>query len=314
MTEPIAFVPRPGYEQADAWVGALRQAMPGETIVHVGAMGDAQRRSCKVAIVANPDPEDLRALPSLCWIHSVWAGVERLVADLGETDLKIVRLVDPQLATTMAEAVLAWTLYLHRDMPAYARQQRDALWHALPYRRPGARTVGLLGLGALGEAAAAVLRAAGFKVRGWSRQRKAIDGVECLAGVQELDLLLERSEILVCLLPLTPETTGLLDAARLARLPEGAQLINFARGPIVVEAALKDALDAGHLRHAVLDVFNREPLTADAWEWRHPAVTVLPHISGPTDLETAAQIVAGNIHRWRESGVMPPTVDTRTGY
>ncbi|MDB5945246.1 MAG: glyoxylate/hydroxypyruvate reductase [Ramlibacter sp.] len=314
MTEAVAFVPRAGYEQADTWLGALRQAMPGETIVHVGAMDEAQRRGVKVAVVANPDPQDLSALPSLCWIHSVWAGVERLVADLGETDLKIVRLVDPQLATTMAEAVLAWTLYLHRDMPAYARQQRDALWHALPYRRPGARTVGLLGLGALGEAAATVLRAAGFKVRGWSRQRKAIDGVECIAGVQELDLLLERSDILVCLLPLTPETTGLLDAARLARLPEGAQLINFARGPIVVEAALKDALDAGHLRHAVLDVFNREPLAADAWEWRHPAVTVLPHISGPTDRETAAQIVAGNVRRWRESGVMPPTVDTRTGY
>jgi glyoxylate/hydroxypyruvate reductase A len=314
MTEPIAFVARPGYEQANAWLGALRQAMPDETILHVGEMGDAQRRGVKVAIVANPDPQDLSALPSLRWVHSVWAGVERLVADLGETNMKIVRLVDPQLATTMAEAVLAWTLYLHREMPAYGRQQRDALWHPLPYRRPGARTVGLLGLGALGEAAAGVLRAAGFKVCGWSRQRKAIDGVECFAGVQELDLLLERSDILVCLLPLTPETTCLLDAARLARLPEGAQLINFARGPIVVEAALKDALDVGHLRHAVLDVFNREPLTADAWEWRHPSVTVLPHISGPTDLETAAQIVAGNIRRWRESGAMPPTVDTSTGY
>lgn len=314
MIEPIAFVARPRYEQANAWLGALRQAMPSETIVHIGAMGDAQRRSVKVAIVANPDPEDLRALPSLCWVHSVWAGVERLVADLGDTDLKIVRLVDPQLATSMAEAVLAWTLYLHRDMPVYARQQREALWHALPYRRPGARTVGLLGLGSLGEAAAAVLQAAGFKVCGWSRQRKAIDGVKCFAGMQELDLLLESSDILVCLLPLTQETIGLLDSARLARLPEGAQLINFARGPIVVEAALKGALDAGYLRHAVLDVFNREPLTADAWEWHHPAVTVLPHISGPTDLETAAQIVARNIRRWRESGVMPPTIDTRTGY
>jgi glyoxylate/hydroxypyruvate reductase A len=314
MSEPIAFVPRAGFEQADAWLAALRQAMPGETIVPVGAMGEAQRRAVKVAIVANPDPQDLGALPGLCWIHSVWAGVERLVADLGETDLKIVRLVDPQLATTMAEAVLAWTLYLHRDMPAYARQQRDALWQPLPYRRPGARTVGLLGLGALGEAAAAVLRAAGFQVRGWSRQRKAIEGVECFAGVQELDLLLERSDILVCLLPLTPQTTGLLDAGRLARLPEGAQLINFARGPIVVEAALKDALAAGHLRHAVLDVFQREPLSDDAWEWRHPAVTVLPHISAPTDRETAAQIVAGNIRRWRASGVLPPTVDARTGY
>lgn len=314
MIEPIAFVARPRYEQTDAWLGALRQAMPSETIVHIGTMGDAQRRSAKVAIVANPDPEDLRALPSLCWVHSVWAGVERLVADLSDTDLKIVRLVDPQLATTMAEAVLAWTLYLHRDMPAYARQQRDALWHALPYRRAGARTVGLLGLGSLGEAAAAVLRTAGFKVCGWSRQRKAIDGVECLAGVQELDLLLERSDILVCLLPLTPETIGLLDSARLARLPEGGQLINFSRGPIVVEAALKGALDAGHLRHAVLDVFNREPLTADAWEWSHPAVTVLPHISGPTDLGTAAQIVASNIRRWRESGAIPSLIDTRTGY
>ena len=151
---PIAFIAPADYVHTAAWVHALSLAMPEQSIVALSEMDTESRQRCTVAILANPDPADLQRLPQLRWVHSVWAGVEKLVADLGETSLPIVRLVDPQLARTMAEAVLAYTLYLHRDMPAYARQQAQRQWQAQEYVRAESRTVSVLGLGALGSAAA----------------------------------------------------------------------------------------------------------------------------------------------------------------
>jgi len=225
-----------------------------------------------------------------------------------------VRLVDPQLAETMAEAVLAWTLYLHRDMPLYAAQQTRRQWLAADYARPQDTTVGLLGLGALGEAAADRLAGAGFNVCGWSRMRKSVSHVECFAGAVELPAMLARTDILVCLLPLTVETRGLLNATTFAQLPHHASLINFARGPIVCDDALRAALDAERIRHAVLDVFSIEPLPPDSWQWAHPRVSVLPHISAPTDRQTASAIVGQNIRRYRETGEIPESVDLARGY
>ena len=313
-TEVIPFIAARDDAQAAAWLEALRQAMPGLKVVLLADMDEAEKAACRVAVVANPDPALLSQLPNLRWVHSVWAGVERLLAVLGHRGIEIVRLVDPQLAETMAEAVLMASLYLHRDMPAYARQQGQQVWQALAYIRPERRTVSLLGLGALGEAAARRLVAAGFKVNGWSRQPRHLAGVNCLTGETGLHELLGQTDILVCLLPLTPGTRGLLDGDALARLRPGASLINFARGPIVVEEALRAALDSGHLKHAVLDVFATEPLPAGAWPWLHPRVTVLPHCSAPTDRDTASAIVAANIGRYLADGILPASVDARLGY
>ena len=288
--------------------------MPHERVVLLSELDASARAKCDVAIVANPPPDDLRQLPNLKWVHSVWAGVERMMADLRDTDLKIVRLVDPQLAETMAEAVLAWVLYLHRDMPRYARQQAARQWLAHDYVRAEDKTVSLLGLGAMGAAAARRLRAAGFKVCGWSRSRKMLPGVECHAGDEELHAMLGRTDILVCLLPLTSETKGIVGSKALSALHEGASLVNFARGPIVDDHALRAALDNGRLLHAVLDVFEHEPLPEDAWQWVHPRVTVLPHVSAPTDCRTASAIVAANIARYRAEGVLPETVNRQLGY
>lgn len=288
----LPFIAAPDTPFQAQWLAALQDAMPQETLVTLADMDEAARQRCEVAVVANPRPQDLRLLPRLRWVHSVWAGVERLLAELGDAELKIVRLVDPQLADTMAEAVLAWTLYLHRDMPRYARQQREGCWQPLDYVRPQHKTVGLLGLGALGSAAAAQLVAAGFRVQGWSRTPHTLPGVSCHAGDDGLARMLAEADVLVCLLPLTPQTRGLLGDAALGRLKPGAALINFARGPVVDDAALRRALDDGRLSHAVLDVFDTEPLPADRWHWTHPAVTLLPHISAPTDRHSAARIVA----------------------
>lgn len=288
--------------------------MPHEHLVRLQDMSASERMACEVAIVANPEPADLRQLPKLRWVHSVWAGVERLVEELGASNLQIVRLVDPQLAHTMAEAVLAWTLYLHRDMPTYARQQKQQIWKALSYVQPQQRIVGVLGLGALGQAAVARLLQADFKVLGWSRRPCQLAGVETFHGADGLRAMLAQTDILVCLLPLTPATTGLLSAEVLACLPPGASLINFARAAIVDDAAMKSGLDTGTLQHAVLDVFLQEPLPSSSWHWQHEHVTVLPHCSGPTNRQTAAALVAANIERFRVSGVVPPAVDRAQGY
>lgn len=310
----LPFVAPPGAHAQAEWLDALQAAMPGETVVPLAEMDEAARQACTVAIVANPRPEDLRLLPNLQWVHSVWAGVERMLADLKDIDLKVVRLVDPQLATTMAEAVLAWTLYLHRDMPRYASLQRERQWQPLDYVRPQDKTVSLLGLGALGEAAAQRLLAAGFKVQGWSRTLRSLDGVSCFAGEEGLAQMLAGTDILVCLLPLTPETRGLLNETTLGQLKRSAALINFARGAVVDDEALRRALDAGTVAHAVLDVFSIEPLPPESWHWTHSAVTVLPHISAPTDRQTASRIVAGNIAAYRRDGTIPAWVDRGRGY
>ncbi|MBB5393296.1 MULTISPECIES: glyoxylate/hydroxypyruvate reductase A [unclassified Herbaspirillum] len=311
---PIPFVSQGDVAAVQAWLKALRAAMPGECVVEMGELNAAQRAQCKLAVVANPDPAELKRLPQLEWVHSVWAGVERLVEDLGDSSLQLTRLVDPRLAATMAEAVLAWTLYLHRDMPLYAQRQRSRLWQAEQYVLPEQRTVGILGLGALGEAAAEALLQARFKVCGWSRKRRELAGVRTFSGEPGLAEMLAMSDILVCLLPLTGDTRGLLNAQRLALLPPQAQLINFARGPIVDDQALRAALDARALRHAVLDVFATEPLPVDSWHWDHPDVTVLPHCSAPTNRETASAIVAGNVRHYRQTGEIPANVDMRRGY
>ncbi len=316
MSRPrvIPFVCAPDYAFAEPWRSALQAAMPHERIVALDALDAQARAVCDLAIVANPDPRALATLPRLKWVHSVWAGVERLVEDLQHSPVDIVRLVDPQLAATMAEAVLAWTLYLHRDMPRYARQQAAGLWLEHDYVPPQDKTVALLGLGELGTACAAKLLAAGFQVSGWSRSRKAVAGVQCFAGEDELPALLARADILVCLLPLTPATQGMLNAQTLGLLRPGASLINFARGAIVDDDALRAALDSGQLAHAVLDVFRQEPLPPAQWPWQHPRVTVLPHISAPTNRRTASAIVAQHVRGYRENGAMPVVVDKLRRY
>lgn len=314
MPSPIAFVSRMNAEAESVWKEALRATMPQEEILSFSELSADQKQAVDFAIVANPDPADIAALSGLTWIHSLWAGVERLVLELGEKAPPIVRLKDPELSRVMAEAVLAWTYYLQRDMPAYRANQEKALWQELDYRHPGEMTIGLLGLGALGTAAAERLTHAGFNVAGWSRSAKAIGGVETLTGDDGLRALLEKSDILVCLVPLTDATRGLLNAGRLATMKQGAALINFARGAVIVADDLIAALDSRRLSHAVLDVFEQEPLPAASPFWQHPGVTVLPHISAPTSRESSARIVAGNVRTWRETGKLPETVDMARGY
>lgn len=310
----IPFLGRVDDQEQAMWIETLSNHMPDETIVAFADLTDTQKQNCEIAIVANPNPQDLLALPNLKWIHSLWAGVERIMNELISPSFSIVRLTDPDLAETMSEAVLAWSLYLHRDMPTYARQQREKLWMELPMVKARDRKVGVLGLGALGRVSVKRLFQNGFNVSGWSRSPKQIDGINCFHGEEGLTSLLSQSDILVCLLPLTPDTKGLLNEQRLSYLPKGASLINFARGPIIDDQALLRRLEQGHLSHAVLDVFMQEPLPVQHPYWLHDNVTVLPHISAPTHPISASKTVADNVHRYRLDGTIPVSVNPMLGY
>jgi len=314
LRPPIALVSRLNDAEAQAWRDRLAALLPDERVLPFEALDQGQRRTVEIAIVANPDPAQMAALPGLKWIHSLWAGVERLVAELGPDAPPIIRLIDPELSRVMAEAVLAWTYYLHRDMPAYGRQQSQRVWRQLPYRRPGDLVVGVLGVGELGAAACARLSQAGFAVKGWSRTPKALAGVETFVGAAGLAAIVGASDIVVCLLPLTAETRGLIDARFLEGMKPGAALINFARGPIVVDADLRAALDRGALSHAVLDVFDIEPLPQSSPLWGHGAVTVLPHVAALSAPESAACIVAAAVLGYRATGCLPAAVDRTRGY
>ncbi|MFK0332881.1 2-hydroxyacid dehydrogenase [Rhizobium sp. NPDC090275] len=314
MSSRVALITRLSKAAEDNWLTVLSAAMPRETIRPIHALSTEELDRVDIAIVANPDPVDLGRLPNLKWVHSLWAGVERLVLELKGFSHPIVRLIDPDLARTMAEAVLAWTLYLSRDMPAYGLQQRQGLWQQLPYRSAPDTRVGLLGLGALGRAAAQQLQLAGFAVSGWSRTEKKVEGVTTYFGPGGLEAMLKASDIVVCLLPLTAETTALLGTREFELLPANAGFINFGRGRIIKTLDLVAALDTGALKHAVLDVFENEPLDGKSSLWGHRGVTVLPHISAPTNPSTAAQIVADRIVQYRADGLLPDGIDFNRGY
>jgi glyoxylate/hydroxypyruvate reductase len=267
------------------------------------------------ALVWRPEPGLLASLPNLKLILSLGAGVDHLLGDPQlPRHLPIVRLVDPHMTDAMSEYVVLQVLRLHRHDLDYRVQQEARIWRELDQRNASERRVGILGLGELGRDAARKLRGLGFDVAGWSRSEKAIAGIECHAGAAGLPELLGRSEILVCLLPLTAETEGILSARTLSLLPRGAALVNAARGTHLVEEDLIAALASGQISAAVLDVFRDEPLPADHPFWHHPRVVVTPHVAAFTNPATAAPIILDNIRRFEEGRPLLNRVDPARGY
>jgi len=295
------------------WLALLAAALPDETIVTDRAGAPAQ--SFDIALVASPPPGALAGLSNLRLVQSLWAGVDRLLADPGvPTDVPLARMVDPAMNEAMAETALWAVLALQRGFFDYARQQRAQQWRAHAQRRADETTVGVLGLGQMGRATVRRLVGGGYRVLGWSTRAAELPGVGTLSGEAGLAALLGQADIVVNLLPLTDATRGLFDAARLAHMPRGAALVNLARGAHVVEADLLAALDAGRLRHAVLDVFATEPLPPGHPFWRHERVTVLPHAAALTDPRSAAAIVAANVRALRAGQSPRNLVDRARGY
>lgn len=304
---------RLGRAERDEWLTLLRAALPQETLV--ADRSEAEASTIDIAIVANPPPGALQDLPRLALIHSLWAGVDALMRDATlPPQVPIVRMVDPAMSAAMAETALWAVISLHRGFFDYAAQQREARWQLLPQSRADELSVAVLGLGEMGGTAARRLAAQGYRVSGWSTQARAVEGVTVRTGDAALAATLAEAHVVVNLLPLTPATTGLFDARRLAMMRRGASLVNLARGAHVVEADLLDALDRGHLAHAVLDVHAVEPLPAGHPFWQHPRVTLLPHAAALSDARSAAVIAARNLRAFREGRPLEFVVDRQRGY
>lgn len=253
-------------------------------------------------------------LPNLELLFSVGAGVDQLDLSKVPDHLPVVRMIEPGLVAGMLDYVAMTVLALHRDLVCYIAQQRQKVWKALPVQMAAKRRVGVLGLGMLGESACARLVLLGFQVSGWSRSRRQIEGVTCYAGPDEMDEFLAGSEILVCLLPLTEATHGILNAELFAKLPAGAGLVSSGRGGHLDQEALLAALEDGRISAAILDVTTPEPLPQDHPLWSHPRVLITPHIASKPQAETAVDALLENIRRHRAGEPVIGLIDRTRGY
>ena len=294
------------------WIAALRAALP-EARVHDWAAGGAP--ACDYAVCWKPPAAFFAGQSGLKAILNIGAGADAVLNDPNlPTHIPVVRLDDAGMAGQMQEYVAWCALTYLRNMDEYARLQSRARWVRLPPRSRSDFPVGIMGMGVLGRAVAEYMRQMGFPVRGWSASPKAIDGVECFAGDAGLAPFLAQTRMLVCLLPLTPSTRGILCRATLGQLPRGAALVNIARGGHMVEADVLQLLDEGHLAGAALDVFAPEPLPADSPLWRHPKVIVTPHVSAMTLVDESMAQIAGKVRALERGEPVAGVIDRARGY
>ena len=245
-------------------------------------------------------------------VLSLWAGVERIVGNASLTQ-PLCRMVDPALTEGMVEWVVGHTLRHHLGMDRHINNPAH-IWDATVPPLARERPVAMLGMGALGTACAQALSGLNFPVTGWSRSEKAVDGIPCLNGADGLTKILQTAQIVVLLMPKTPDTENLLNARTLAMLPDGAVILNPGRGALIDDAALLVQLSSGRLGHATLDVFRQEPLPQDHPFWAHPRVTVTPHIAADTRPESAANVIVENIKRGEAGHPYLHLVDRKRGY
>lgn len=303
----------------NVWTAAMRKVAPGLDVrAWPDAMGDVSQIEYTAAWL--PPPDIVKSLPNLKVIFSLGAGVDAILSDPTlPAGVPIVRINDPDLTGRMTEYIVLHVLMHHRQQRRLDENQRRKIWDSFPTHAAGDITVGIMGLGVMGQDSAERLRDLGFRVAGWSRTRKRIDGVHCYAGAAEFDAFLNRTDILVSLLPATPETDGIINRDTIRKLsrkgPLGAPvIINAGRGRQQVAKDILAALDAGELHGATLDVFEDEPLPPDSRFWTHPRVTVTPHCAADSEPEVICAYVYRQIERHRAGKPLENLVDRARGY
>lgn len=299
-------------ERWETYEAPLRKAMTDAGIDAHLAQEIAPDQVDYIVYAPNSTLQDFAPYTRAKAVLNLWAGVEQIT---GNKTLKIplARMVDPGLTKGMVEWVTGHVLRHHLGMDAHIVNP-ERKWETVAPPLAQEREVVILGLGALGSACAKVLLGLGFKVTGWSRSLKDVEGVTCLHGADGLRQALSRAQIAVTLLPDTAATTDIIDADALAAMPRGAFLINPGRGPLIDDAALLAALDTGQIAHATLDVFRVEPLPQDHAYWAHPSVTVTPHIAAETRAITASEVIVENIRRSEAGEPYINLVDRALGY
>jgi len=301
-------------ERGDAWNKAFAAAAPDLEVTLWPY--DGPKEAIEYAFVWQPPRGELASYPNLKIIFSIGAGIDHLKSDPEiPRHVPVIRMVEPGLTEGMAEFAVLSVLYHHRFMLDYAAQIREKRWgEEIPQVSAKRRRVGILGFGTLGQAAADKLAPFGFPLSGWSRNRKDLPGIRSFAGEDELEPFLANTDILVCLLPLTDSTRGILCHRTLNLMPRGATIINVGRGEHLVEDDLLAALESGQIGSASLDVFRQEPPRKDNPFWNHPRVLTTPHIASMPIVESAAQSVADNIGRQHRGETLLHTVDWKHGY
>lgn len=295
------------------WYDAFQSQAPELEVRTYPELG--RREDIEYALLWQPPPGLLATLPNLKVVFSVGAGIDHLLKDPElPRHLPLVRMVEDGLTAGMSEYVVMSVLLHHRFMIDYRLQQQAGKWEEIQQIAADQRTVAVLGMGEMGQDALKKLGVFGFKRLGWSRTPKEMPGVECFHGAEGLNALLPRAEILVCLLPLTDGTRGLLNADLFSRLPRGAALINAGRGGHQDETALLAALDSGQLSGASLDVYQQEPGAAGGPLWKHPRIIATPHVAAMTMAPTAVASVVANIRRFEAGQPMQNVVDLSRQY
>ncbi|MDO6584744.1 glyoxylate/hydroxypyruvate reductase A [Salipiger sp. 1_MG-2023] len=303
----------PAEDKTQWWVDMLAGLLPGWTVKALDAVSDPAE--VQYAVVWRPRSGDIAKFPNLRAVVSIGAGIDHVLADEQlPSGIPIIRTVGDDLTQRMREYVALHVLRHHRDMPRQLQAQAEKDWHAIVVPVAPNRVVGVMGLGNLGAAAAQTLSALGFTTRGWSKSPKDIAGVDTFAGPETMDAFLDGCEILVNLLPLTAQTTGILNADLFGKLAPGACVINCARGGHLVDGDLIAALDSGQIKQATLDVFHVEPLPTDNAFWDHPGITVTPHVASQIDAGTGGRIIAANLKTFADTGTCADVADAARGY
>ncbi|MCU0952823.1 MAG: glyoxylate/hydroxypyruvate reductase A [Burkholderiaceae bacterium] len=312
---------------AATWLTALREACARSSLDATIAFRDAANAAidvgapqADVALVWRPPAAFFAEQRQLRLVFNLGAGVDALLAmPAFPRDVPLLRLEDAGMSEALAEYVLTAVLRVYRGFDRYARQQRAAQWQPLPLRERADFRVGVLGLGVIGGAIARTLAQHGLAVRGFARSAKSIDGVQCFAGSlaatdAQLAAFAQGLDLLVSVLPLTPETRAVLDAALFARLARGAHLVNVGRGAHLVQADLLAALDRGQLSGATLDVFAEEPLPPAHPFWSRPEILITPHVSAITQIGPSVSQIATKLAAWRRGEPVSGQVDPARGY
>ncbi len=295
------------------WTEAIEACDPSVKVLKPDEVKD--KTSIRFALAWNHPHGMFADYPNLSCISSFGAGVDHMLGDPHiPGHVQMVRIIDPRLSSDMAQFALAVIMKKLRRLSDFVRWQQEGRWNKKSYERIEEVRIGIMGVGVIGNHVAEYLQKIGFRTSGWARTPRSNASYPVFSGQEQLPSFLSATDILLCILPLTPNTKGILNIKTLSMLPQGAYVVNLGRGAHVVDHDLMDSIDSGHLSGAHLDVFEEEPLPVDHPFWRHPGIDITPHVASLTDPESVAPQIVDNYHRMKSGKTLCNTISRKQGY